>query len=235
MSLNSDHYSLIQHLTSNRRYKTLAKASSRRREGQLRTQNGLFTVPGWGLAILLLLNLGACAGNSDKLSPVTVADFEAFVEATGYVTDAERYGWSIVQLNVFDFQTVPNATWRLPDGGHPPTSKSLPVTQVSYNDAQAYCKWRGKRLPTYEEFWELVEGDERVVVTENRMPISPVSDVNVVGNVWDITELVGRDSVRLAGGSLYCSENTCHGTVKSRRLFVDKETGNSHIGFSVVD
>ena len=113
--------------------------------------------------------------------------------------------------------------------------KDLPVTQVSYNDAKAYCKWANKRLPTYEEYWELAKGDDRVIVSENRLPISPVTGVNVIGNVWDLTEGGPPDSTRLAGGSLFCSPQTCHGTVKSRRLFVDNETGNTHIGFCVMD
>lgn len=68
-----------------------------------------------------------------------------------------------------------------------------------------------------------------------KLPISKVDKVNIVGNVWDITKNEDHKLVRLAGGSLFCSENTCHGTIKERELFVDKETGNIHIGFSVID
>lgn len=53
--------------------------------------------------------------------------------------------------------------------------------------------------------------------------------------MWDITKNEDHKLVRLAGGSLFYSENTCHGTIKERELFVDKETGNIHIGFSVID
>lgn len=42
-------------------------------------------------------------------------------------------------------------------------------------------------------------------------------------------------SVRLAGGSLFYSEDTCHGTIKERELYVDQETANIHIGFSVIE
>ena len=116
-----------------------------------------------------------------------------------------------------------------------PNSNKLPVTQVSYNDALAYCKWARKKLPTYEEYWEIIKNDTRVVVSDNNLPISNVHEVNIVGNVWDITEVEDGASVRLAGGSLFCSENTCHGTVKERELFVDKETGNSNVGFCVIN
>ncbi|MFT4781864.1 MAG: hypothetical protein ACI9SD_001553, partial [Pseudohongiellaceae bacterium] len=113
--------------------------------------------------------------------------------------------------------------------------RKLPVTQVSYNDALAYCKWAKKRLPSYNEYWKIVKNDNRIIVSENKLPISEVDNVNIVGNVWDITKNENNESIRLAGGSLFCSESNCHGTIKERELFVDKETGNIHIGFSVLD
>lgn len=168
------------------------------------------------------------------LKPVSVEAFTKFVEETNYVTDAERYGWSIIQIDVYNFTTIDSATWRKPDGKILVTDKRLPVTQVSYNDAKAYCDWIGGRLPTYDEYWDLTKNDTRTIVTDNQFPISPVDSVNIIGNVWEITEPVNSEQVRLAGGSLFCSEKTCHGTQKDRELFVDKETGNIHIGFSVV-
>ena len=42
------------------------------------------------------------------------------------------------------------------------------------------------------------------------------------------------DQIRLAGGSLFCSIDTRHGTQEDRELYVDKETGNIHIGFSIL-
>lgn len=172
--------------------------------------------------------------NTERLMPISVGDFEAFVVATSYVTDAERYGWSIVQLDVYNYTVVEGASWKKPDGLHAPRKKSLPVTQVSYNDAIAFCQWAGVRLPTYEEYWDLASTDTRTVVTDNRLPISPVDSVHVIGNVWDLTEPKSGKAIRLAGGSLFCSPTTCHGTQKERVLFVDKETGNLHTGFSVV-
>ena len=169
----------------------------------------------------------------NQLKPVSVKDFKEFVDATGYQTDAEKYGWSIVQVDVFDFEIVDGANWLKPDGKNP-SLDSLPVTQVSYKDAIEYCKWANVSLPTYEQYWDLVSNDKRVIVSDNKYPISPVKKVNVVGNVWDITETINSNKVRLAGGSLFCSKDTCHGTQKDRELYVDKETGNIHIGFSVL-
>jgi hypothetical protein len=150
------------------------------------------------------------------------------------LTDAEKFGWSIVQQDVFNFNTVYGANWKKPDGVTAPSSKELPVTQVSFNDAMAYCEWSGTELPTYEQYWELISKDQRKIVTQNRMSISPASEVNILGNVWEITSSKRGAEVRLAGGSLFCSPSTCHGTSKNRKLFVDQQTGNIHIGFAVL-
>ncbi|TDQ32441.1 SUMF1/EgtB/PvdO family nonheme iron enzyme [Zeaxanthinibacter enoshimensis] len=180
----------------------------------------------------LLSLLGSC-GHTPSLQPVTVQDFTAFVEDTGYVSDAEKYGWSVVQTSVFGYKVVEDANWRLPDGSRP-ASLEMPVTQVSYNDAKAYCEWAGVRLPSYREYWELVKEDKRPIISDQKGPVSPAGTVNIIGNVWDITSTTKNSQVRLAGGSIFCSENTCHGTRPEREFYVDLETGNIHIGFSVM-
>ncbi|MEM6397261.1 MAG: SUMF1/EgtB/PvdO family nonheme iron enzyme [Bacteroidota bacterium] len=189
-----------------------------------------------GLSIgCFLLSCHQADGKRDSFRAVTHGDFKAFIAATGYVTDAEKYGWSIVQQDVFNFITVDSADWRKPDGASPPASDNLPVTQVSYNDAMAYCQWSNTRLPTYEEYWKLIKTDKRKVVTDLNAPISSTQEVNILGNVWEITSTRVGGNIRLAGGSLFCSPTTCYGTSKERELLVDKETGNVHIGFGVVE
>ncbi|MCU0444413.1 MAG: formylglycine-generating enzyme family protein [Microscillaceae bacterium] len=86
---------------------------------------------------------------------VTVADFAKFVQATHYRTEAEKYGNSgVFVLETGAWEMIEGANFRFPQGKNAPAAlANHPVTQVSWNDAQAYARWQGKRLPTAYE-WE---------------------------------------------------------------------------------
>ena len=181
--------------------------------------------------LLLSIILSSCS-QYDDLKPITVKQFANFVEQTGYVTDAEKFGWSIVQKTVFNYEIVEGATWKTPNGKDKAKSL-LPVTQVSYNDAIAYCKWANVQLPSYNDYWKLAQNDTRTII-KNSDYIRVVSDVNIIGNTWDITTSKNaKGDIRLAGGSYLCNDYTCNGTNVDRVLYVSADTGNSHISFSV--
>jgi sulfatase modifying factor 1 len=85
---------------------------------------------------------------------VTVAEFERFVQATKYVTEAEHFGWSgLFDIRRGQWTRRDGASWRAPEGPESRTSHDLPAIHVSWNDAAAYAAWAGKRLPTEAE-WE---------------------------------------------------------------------------------
>ena len=171
--------------------------------------------------------------SNPKLKQVTTAEFRQFVEETNYVTDAEKYDWSIVQLDIINYEILYGIDWRCPTG-MASAQENDPVTQVSYNDALAYANWKGAQLPAYELYWELASSDARPINTSS-LSILPSEQVNVLGNVWEITTPDAYGNIRLAGGSFLCDKNTCDGTSKERELLVDKITGNSHIGFAIIE
>lgn len=102
----------------------------------------------------------------------TNAEFAEFVNATGYVTEAQNYGWSYVFKGLINeisdstqltgiassapwWLAIKNANWFYPFGNSLTIEDLLdhPVVHVTHNDALEFCNWAGYKLPT-EAQWE---------------------------------------------------------------------------------
>ncbi len=146
------------------------------------------------------------------LTPVTNAQFAAFLQATGY-----QPGQPDHFLN----------HWK--EGVLPTTLEEHPVVYIDLDDARAYAHWAGKRLPTEEEWQHAAQGfEERIYpwgnafdsaccnhgITGSTTPVttflagrSPFGCYDLCGNVWELTESERSDNRTrfciLKGGSYY--------------------------------
>ncbi len=120
-------------------------------------------------------------------SPVTVAQFAVFVQATGYKTTAEQTGHG---YNLVDGQwsETKGADWRSPRGaGSSVQQKSAhPVTLVSWYDALAFCKWVTDiseykiYLPSEAEWEQAARGtDGRIYPWGNNEPTDALCNFNL--------------------------------------------------------
>jgi len=120
-------------------------------------------------------------------NPVTVGQYAKFVQETGYKTEVERGEGGAIWLDG-QWKVIPGIHWRQPMERMPagPFDRH-PVTQLTYNDALAYCEWAGRRLPTEAEWEYAARGGQR----EMRFPWGNIPSRNYANFSTDGTEEVG--------------------------------------------
>lgn len=116
---------------------------------------------------------------------VTVAEFREFVLKTNYVTEADKFGDSgVYSFEQGNWSLMPGANWEYPLGKDKPKSlDNHPVTHVSWNDANAYASWKGKRLPTEFE-WEFAAKNGENTTNKYAWGNKPVINGKYMANVW---------------------------------------------------
>ncbi|SDG84536.1 Formylglycine-generating enzyme, required for sulfatase activity, contains SUMF1/FGE domain [Vibrio xiamenensis] len=190
------------------------------------------------------------------VTPVTVRQFETFVDSTQYQSDAELKN-ICTTIKDSDITAISQSYWRNPGFKQTPDS---PVVCVSRNDAEAYISWLSKftgfhyRLPTEEE-WEIAAragkhthywwGDEFKAGQANTgwsgspwsnvstAPVksfspNPIGIYDTVGNVWQWTS--DERGVAKGGAWNFSPEMSA----SHQQLFIDPSATANYVGFRVV-
>jgi formylglycine-generating enzyme len=89
----------------------------------------------------------------------TIAQFRAFVQATGTVTAAEQRGGG--EVYEAGWVKKPGWTWRAPFGPGHRAADDEPAVHLTWHEAQAFCRWAGGRLPRDDEWASAAYTEQR--------------------------------------------------------------------------
>ena len=89
----------------------------------------------------------------------TIAQFERFVQATGFVSQAEREGGGHVYES--GWVRKPGWVWSAPFGPSHRPADDEPAVHVTFAEAQAFCRWAGGRLPTDTQWVQAAYTEQR--------------------------------------------------------------------------
>ncbi len=89
----------------------------------------------------------------------TVGQLARFAQATGFTSAAERAGGG--QVYEAGWVQKPGWTWRRPFGGPRDAHADEPAVHLTFDEAQAFCRWAGGRLPTDAEWVRAAYTEQR--------------------------------------------------------------------------
>ena len=164
-----------------------------------------------------------------RQSPITIAEFEQFTLSTGYLTDAERADCPSSFRDNFaanEFKVRERA--------------SLPANYLTFNDAEAFCRYHHTRLPTEAEFLAAALLDDKVyseITNEMRQRLHIAQERGeaefLAGKEFTSTaEVDGRIVVR--GGPFYFLLRGWESSLKYHRQLVDRDYYSSSLRFRII-